>query len=127
MLFLTTNQIAQFDVAVQSRIHMAIKYEDLSQTQTVAIFQEFLSQYNEKRMVENMQDLERYAKTELWKKGFDGRQIRNIVTSAMGWARASGQKLGREHVMHVASIAEDFKRNLAFQMMKWKEANKTAV
>ena len=44
ILVLTTNQIAQFDVTVQSHIHIAIKFKKLDKVQTLAIFRQFLEQ-----------------------------------------------------------------------------------
>lgn len=122
ILFLTTNQIAQFDVAVQSRIHIALKYEGLSKEQTKNIFLEFVDQYRRKGLVDSDRDkITKYAEKELYKKRFDGRQIRNIVSSAMGNARSQRQKMSLEHIQDIVSHVEDFKTDLAGQMMKWQD------
>ena len=126
ILFLTTNQIAQFDIAVQSRVHIALKYNDLSKKQTKDIFVDFLSQYKNKGMVEGSEALERYAEKELPRKKFDGRQIRNIVSCAMGYARGQDQKMSLEHVQHIVGYVEEFKDDLAgrklfsLPIMEWR-------
>jgi AAA+ superfamily predicted ATPase len=119
ILILTTNQIAQFDVAVQSRIHLAIKYKGLDKGQTIAIFTEFLRQYDSHGLVEDLDECVEYAEDDLWRKKFDGRQIRNIVTSAMGIARDEGKKLTYKHITKVVSRMEDFKGDLEYQMMQY--------
>ncbi|KAF7884770.1 uncharacterized protein EAF02_005106 [Botrytis sinoallii] len=48
ILMLTTNQIAQFDVAIKSRIHVAFKYEELTPDQALAIFNGFLQPLDKK-------------------------------------------------------------------------------
>lgn len=90
-----TNRIRDFDVAVQSRIHLAIKYDDLSKEQQVDIFNSFLNQAKEKGHIENWDKIGKWVQREAGSK-FNGRQIRNIVTSAMGLARAEGRKLNVE-------------------------------
>lgn len=124
ILFLTTNQIAQFDVAVQSRIHIALKYEELSREQTRAIFLGFVSQYRDKGVVSEYDKIKTFAEKELPRQKFDGRQIRNIVASAIGFARGDNENMTMEHVSQIVSYVEDFKNDLAGQMMKWKETQK---
>ncbi|KAF1989440.1 hypothetical protein K402DRAFT_272627 [Aulographum hederae CBS 113979] len=128
ILFLTTNQIAQFDIAVQSRIHIAMKYEPLSALQTEAIFMDLINQYDTKGLVEGCHDMRGYCRKELHKKKFDGRQIRNLVISAMGHSKGQGQtKLKLDHIRDVAGWMEEFKTDLAGQMLKWKTAQKTSL
>lgn len=51
----------------------------------------------------------------LRQKHFNGRQIRNIVSSAMGLARASGEPLNRDHLEQVADATEAFQKDLSNQ------------
>ena len=90
-----TNRIRDFDVAVQSRIHLAIKYEDLTREQQVQVFHTFLSQAHEKGHVEDWGRVCKWVDRDGTsnQSKFNGRQIRNIVTSAMGLARAGDRKL----------------------------------
>lgn len=124
ILFLTTNQIAQFDVAVQSRVHIALKYERLDESQTYKIFMGFVDQYNEDRAVDraDYEKLKRFAQRDLYRKEFDGRQIRNIVACAMGYARGQGEsQMNLEHILHVVGYVEDFQKDLAGQMKSWRD------
>ncbi|KAI9686388.1 MAG: hypothetical protein M1822_003733 [Bathelium mastoideum] len=121
ILFLTTNQIAQFDVAVQSRIHIALKYIQLTKVQTTSIFKDFVEQYRKQgRVGATQREIENFAATELFKKRFDGRQIRNIVTTAMGYARGIGEeKMSLEHIRHVVGFVDEFKTDLSAQLREW--------
>lgn len=123
ILILTTNQIALFDVAVQSRIHVAIQYTELSKEQSVAIFLEFLDQYRKQNWIEEYDAIKTYVSTDLHKKKFDGRQLRNIVTSAMGIAQAQpSRRMTLENVRMVVSNMESFKTNLNYQMRSYQES-----
>ena len=126
---MTTNQIAQFDVAVQSRVHIALKYSKLDARQTKSIFLRYLSQFRDKGSVhqEDFEEMENYADEDLISKHFDGRQIRNIVSSAMGYAR--GQKdthMKLKHIKHVVRYVEMFQKDLAAQMRDWQNAQNRA-
>ncbi|KXJ90853.1 hypothetical protein Micbo1qcDRAFT_225735, partial [Microdochium bolleyi] len=122
ILILTTNQISQFDVAVQSRINIALKYESLDADQTIQIFNNFYSQFEKKNMVEprEKEAIKKWAST-LARKKFDGRQIRNIVTSAIGLAKAADppRKLQLDDLQDICYIMESFKGDLSYQMMQY--------
>ena len=120
---LTTNQIAHFDVAVQSRIHIAIKYGKLSQTQTMAIFEGFLQPLAEKGRVKDMEDIRDWIKEDVCKIGLDGRQIRNIVTSALGIARAKGKRsLDKKDLKQILNNVRDYKDDFVRQFEKYKNS-----
>jgi hypothetical protein len=53
IMFLTTNQIAEFDAAIPSRFHLAIKYESLQTTQMEAIFNSFPKNLNERNIIKD--------------------------------------------------------------------------
>ena len=118
---LTTNQIAKFDVAVQSRIHVAIKYVNLNSEQTLAIFKGFLDPLAKKGRVKNMENIEEWLIDDVVGIGLDGRQIRNIVTSALGMARAQKKnKLEKSHIKMMLSNVKDFKDEFQEQFTKYK-------
>ena len=120
---LTTNQIAHFDVAVQSRIHIAIKYGKLSQKQTEAIFGGFLKPLAEKGRVKDMDEIKEWIKEDVCKLGLDGRQIRNIVTSALGIARAKGKtKLDKKDLKQILNNVRDYKDDFVRQFEKYKNS-----
>ncbi|OAG41850.1 hypothetical protein AYO21_03853 [Fonsecaea monophora] len=121
ILMLTTNQIAKFDVAVQSRIHVAFKYVSLNENQTMGIFGGFLQPLADKGLVKNWDDIKEWLLEDVVKMGFDGRQIRNIVTSALGLARAQGKsRLEKSHIKLVLNNVKDFKDEFIKQFEKYK-------
>ena len=97
---------------------IAIKYNELSQEQQIAIFQSFLEQLQRKKLVHNFNDLMNWVKKDAKKVVFNGRQIRNIVSTAMGIALVdieNGQLLKREHLNQVMEQTKDFKNDLRTQ------------
>ncbi|KAF3015628.1 hypothetical protein E8E14_011058 [Neopestalotiopsis sp. 37M] len=124
IMILTTNQIAQFDVAVQSRINVAFKYDSLTSKQTVNIFKMFLGQYKKNGMVnvDEYDAIDTWCEKKLPKNGFDGRQIRNVITSAVGLAASNNEKLGVGYLEEVVEIVFDFKTELSKQMDRYKQA-----
>jgi len=118
---LTTNQIAQFDVAVQSRIHVAIKYVKLNEKQTMAIFEGFLQPLAERGLIKDMEGIREWLEEDVIKMGLDGRQIRNIVTSALGLARAQRKdRLEKSHIKMMLSNVKDFKDEFIRQFEQYK-------
>lgn len=49
----------------------------------------------------------------LCQKSFNGRQIRNIVSAAMGLARASNELLTKDHLELVSDATEAFQKDLS--------------
>ncbi|KAF5680543.1 AAA family [Fusarium denticulatum] len=124
IMFLTTNQIAEFDVAIPSRIHLAIKYESLQTTQMEAIFDSFLKDLDERNLIEDCVDIKDWLDDSVYKEKLDGRQIRNMVTTALGLARAEsrsggGQKLNKRHRKSAFGNISDFKRDFNTQMQRY--------
>lgn len=115
ILILTTNRMKSFDIAVQSRIHIAIKYEELTQEQQINIYRAFLEQLQEKKLVDDINDLIKWIQSTGRKLNFNGRQIRNVVSTALGLAMADGQKLNRKHLDRVAEQTKLFKQDLKSQ------------
>ena len=120
---LTTNQIAHFDVAVQSRIHVASKYSKLSPQQTMAIFEGFLKPLVKKNRVKDFDDIREWSQEDVCKIGLDGRQIRNIVTTALGLARAGGKdKLDKKDLKKILNKVKEYKDDFVIQFEKYKNS-----
>jgi hypothetical protein len=98
---------------------IAIKYDELDSDQQFAIFESFLEQLKRKKLVENYTDLISWARRDVRRWGFNGRQIRNVVSTAMNIAlvdnEAGGGKLKREHLVRVAQQTKEFKLELRSQ------------
>ncbi|KAH7033534.1 uncharacterized protein B0I36DRAFT_321640 [Microdochium trichocladiopsis] len=128
IMFLTTNQIADFDIAIPSRIHFAIKYESLNHAQMEAIFKGFLTKLNEHNLIEDYDDILEWLKEDVYSEGFDGRQLRNVVTTALSLARADDQKgkgngkLTKSHMKKAFSNVKQFKRDFSTQMQRYKDS-----
>ncbi|KAJ5885543.1 hypothetical protein N7495_010053 [Penicillium taxi] len=121
ILMLTTNQIAQFDVAVHSRIHVAIKYEELNETRAMSIFKNFLTPLEDKGMIQSQSDILDWLEGDIHRMKFDGRQIRNVVTSACSLARAQGKtRLEKQHLLAVVDNVKDFKNEFVRQYEGYK-------
>ncbi|KAI8629481.1 hypothetical protein F5Y19DRAFT_83527 [Xylariaceae sp. FL1651] len=115
ILILTTNRMRSLDIAVQSRIHLAIKFTELSGDQKINIYNSFLEQLSNKGLVDNLQDLNKWVRTDGKRFDFNGRQIRNVLSTALGIALADKRKLQRDDIASVARQTDDFKRDLSTQ------------
>lgn len=132
-MFLTTNQIAQFDVAIPSRIHISVRYESLKPAQMEQIFKGFLQPLDEKRLVDNYADILEWLKEDVYIIGFDGRQIRNIITTALGLARAEAKhgrgkgNLTKQHLRAVVNNTRSFKSDFTVQYDRYINAQEKLI
>ncbi|KAI5812977.1 P-loop containing nucleoside triphosphate hydrolase protein [Pyronema omphalodes] len=105
ILFLTTNRVATFDEAFQSRIHVSLRYSDLDKNARRKVWGNF------KEKVEGMelsdQDLETLAEYEL-----NGREIKNAIGTAKTLADAEGEMLTVERLKIVLGIQMEFERDM---------------
>ncbi|GAP93213.1 putative phd-finger domain-containing protein [Rosellinia necatrix] len=133
IMFLTTNQIAEFDIAIPSRIHIAIKYESLRQDQMEAIFRGFLDNLHKQNLVDNYNEIMSWLKEDVYAEGLDGRQIRNIITTALDLANADERfnrgngKLGKSHIKKSFNNAKKFKRDFETQMQRYKDSQNKMI
>ncbi|CAI6341094.1 unnamed protein product [Periconia digitata] len=114
ILILTTNRINQFDIAVQSRVNLGIKYNNLSMEQKSAIFSQFVGSIAEEK-VENRDELESWFRDEAeeYLEQLNGRQVRNVLFSAGSLAqREPGGVLKKEHVESMAKHTARFQGDL---------------
>lgn len=130
ILFLTTNQIAQFDVAVQSRVHIALHYDKLKSEQMSRILMSFVDQYHDKQLISQHEykKIEEYGESEEFhEKEFDGRQIRNIVGCAMSHAKGrKGSMMTLEHIKDVVDYVQKFTNDLKGQKRDWHKRQRQA-
>ncbi|KAI9370165.1 P-loop containing nucleoside triphosphate hydrolase protein [Aspergillus egyptiacus] len=125
IMFLTTNQIAQFDIAIPSRIHVALKYESLKKEQMQKIFEGFLDPLDNKNLIEDYEGVKEWLAEDVYGIGFDGRQIRNIVSIGLGLARADRKnnrttgKLTKRHLKRAVHNADAFKKDFLVQMDRY--------
>jgi ATP-dependent 26S proteasome regulatory subunit len=108
---LTTNRITSLDIAVQSRIHLAIRYNDLNKGQKTKIFNIFLSQLISEGKVD-LQSVQPWIEMVGSDAELNGRQIRNIVSSAYVLAHRKGMKLEKEDLGMVYGVMKKFQKQL---------------
>lgn len=116
ILILTTNRIKTFDVAVQSRVHLALRYTDLSSSDRRKIFFNFFDQLNPEN-TENVKQLKGYIEDE-FDEDFNGRQIRNVVSSAMALARGRDEKMTLRDIKQVVKSTREFQKYLTEESIK---------
>jgi hypothetical protein len=112
ILILTTNRIQQFDIAVQSRVNLGIKYEDLSPAQK-KIFSNFIDQIYDD--ISDKVDLERWLDEEDAKEWFDAlneRQVRNVLFSAASLALNDDRGLKVTHTKKMAKSTWQFQDSI---------------
>ncbi|KAF5581757.1 TOB3 (member of AAA-ATPase family) [Fusarium pseudocircinatum] len=111
ILFLTTNRVETFDEAFQSRIHIALRYDNLKSPAKRAIFKMFLDRVHKlgKLKVEPLteDDLDVLSKQAL-----NGREIKNVVGSAQDLAVNKGEALSMRHIRQVLEVHAKFGRDL---------------
>lgn len=78
--------------------------------------------------VENIGQIENWLEREIHRSKFDGRQIRNVVTSALSLARArNARKLSEKHLSEVWDNVHDFKLEFIRQYENYKTQQKRST
>ena len=75
VMILTTNRVTVFDEAVQSRIHLGIKYDQLSKKAKAEIWTAFIAQANKVSTTGEGEKLSPKHLDDLSRKEFNGRQV----------------------------------------------------
>lgn len=90
IIFMTTNRIRAIDVAVISRIHLAVRYDDLHSQQRANIFAYYLDQLQEEAPTliteEDRDAIDDFIEIHGNSYHFNGRQIRNVVQASYAYA-----------------------------------------
>jgi hypothetical protein len=102
-LFLTTNRVDNIDDAFQSRIHVHIKYANLTSKSRRRIWSTFVGQ-----MPSHFEAAELDALAEV---PLNGRQIKNMVKTAQLLALEDGRTLTKDHIDMVLAIERGFEED----------------
>ncbi|USW58681.1 Putative histone H3/CENP-A, AAA+ ATPase domain, ATPase, AAA-type, core [Septoria linicola] len=102
ILFLTSNRVNTFDDAFKSRIHVPLKYSDLTVDSRTKIWKHFLRN-------DNVND---DACAVLAQANINGRQIKNVIRTAKSLAQFKGEKLDQKKLQQVITIQEEFESEL---------------
>ncbi|KAI0672077.1 P-loop containing nucleoside triphosphate hydrolase protein [Trametes maxima] len=105
ILFLTTNRVRVFDEAFQSRIHVSLRYQDLSPDAKRHIWLAFLKKVNGDLPYGG---LSKEQLRSLGEKKVNGRQIKNIVKTAGALAAGKQEPLSFAHLEQVLDLMEQF-------------------
>ncbi|KXG52455.1 ATPase, AAA-type, core [Penicillium griseofulvum] len=111
ILFLTTNRVETFDDAFQSRIHVALRYGDLTSKAKKSIWKMFLERV---RAIEGVH-IASFSEEDydmLSRHTLNGRQIKNSVRTAQALAVNENAPLSMEHIKRVLEVAETFDQDL---------------
>ena len=111
ILFLTTNRVETFDEAFVSRIHLSLRYGELSLKAKKTVWKMFIEK------VKNMEGMEVTPLTEtdytdLAKRNINGRQIKNLTRAAQALAVHEAKPLSMSHIRQVLEVAETFEMDL---------------
>ena len=102
---MTTNRVRVFDEAFQSRIHVSLRYHDLTADARRKIWVAFL-----RKVYEGVPDggLSREELRQLGEKKINGRQIKNVVKTATALAAGRQEQLGFSHLLQVLDMMDQF-------------------
>ncbi|KAF4922405.1 ATPase family AAA domain-containing protein 3, partial [Colletotrichum viniferum] len=108
ILILTSNRVGTFDEAFKSRIQLNLRYKNLNEQQRLQIWTNFIDR------IETLQDVGinseeiRQHLPELATANLNGRQIRNVISTARQLAVYRKMRLGYEHIACVIGEASKF-------------------
>ncbi|KAI9841976.1 MAG: hypothetical protein M1837_007542 [Sclerophora amabilis] len=133
ILFLTTNRVETFDDAFQSRIHIALRYGELTTKAKKTVWKMFLERVRAKEGVETVgfkeSDYDALARNNLNGRQVSSKnvidrersrvliastllQIKNCVRTAQALAVNKSERLSLEHIKRVLDVAESFDHDL---------------
>ncbi|KAJ6007819.1 hypothetical protein N7540_011795 [Penicillium herquei] len=107
ILILTSNRVGTFDEAFVSRIQLSLHYPDLGTRERLQIWRTFFDRLD--RMDENINMSDLQANLDALKhEKLNGRQIRNVITTARQYAKWRKVELRYEHLKDVIEISGRF-------------------
>lgn len=107
ILFLTTNRVETFDEAFVSRIHLSLRYSELTVKARRTVWKMFIQRVKDSEDMEVEEITEEDFNT-LSKRNINGRQIKNLTRAAQALAVHEGKSMGMSHIKRVLDVAESF-------------------
>lgn len=104
LLFLTTNRVEGFDEAFRNRVHLAIKYPDLSPESRGNIWRNLLTRSPRRPELDGHWPENVFSI--LGKLQTNGRDIKNTIRTAHGIAKSKATPLAVEHILQVIKITQ---------------------
>jgi AAA+ superfamily predicted ATPase len=106
IMFLTTNRVSTFDEAFESRIHVSLRYRDLSADAREQVWRNFAAMVT-KDGKDNVH-LEESDFAELKQEKLNGRQIKNCFRTAQALAADKRDRVGVKHIRVVLDAMRSF-------------------
>lgn len=103
-MVLTTNRVAPIDPAFNSRIDVAIQYDDLNADLRLQVWENFIAKLQSEGAAIDKDSLKRDALMNLAEHELNGRQIKSLVKTALLLANSKDQALGVEHLDTVVGL-----------------------
>lgn len=100
-----------FDDAFQSRIHIALRYDELDTKAKKAVFKIFIERVRVLEKVDLMPFTDEDYNT-LARQSLNGRQIKNVIRTAQALAVNKAQPLSMFHIREVLDVLQRFDRDL---------------
>lgn len=111
ILFLTTNRVETFDDAFQSRIHVALRYGELTAKAKKTVWKTFFDLCRKQEGCK-VAELTEHDFDVLARHSLNGRQVKNIVMASQALALNEGETLGLAQIKRVLDVAETFQKDL---------------
>ncbi|KAI5854058.1 P-loop containing nucleoside triphosphate hydrolase protein [Tricharina praecox] len=112
IMFLTTNRVETFDEAFQSRIHIALKYNDLDRKAKRIIWGTFLDMKKKNADIQLRKIVTEAELDGLARHKLNGRQIKNVVRTAQALSSSMEEALSMKHLTRVLEVTQDFEHDL---------------
>ncbi|KAJ5561153.1 ATPase AAA-type core [Penicillium sp. DV-2018c] len=112
ILFLTSNRGIQFDDAILSRIHLIVKYKDLSREFRRGLWSAFLKRA---RTVQGPAIIEKHDLRRLESLELNGREIKNIAAIAHALAEANASQVSYKYLELAAESNQRFSKEFGRQ------------
>ncbi|KAG1732891.1 P-loop containing nucleoside triphosphate hydrolase protein [Suillus paluster] len=104
ILFLTTNMIAQCDLAFESRIHFTVHFPQLNESSRRQIWKTFIAKTAGAGSITD-DEIDALAKESM-----NGRQIKNTISTAQSISFDQNSPLSAEHIRTVLEVARDWSK-----------------
>ena len=108
-MFLTTNRIGAFDAAFKSRIHLAIKYPNLSFHAREKLWEAFIRKASNGEFPAWLNS----SRGNLACENVNGRQIKNIVRTAHAIAVSNQTDMKLSHINMALNAMKNFESDIA--------------
>jgi len=105
ILFLTTNRVTEFDEAILSRIHVMLRYDDLSKDAGKKVWEKFIERAitSQGPAVISSEEFKRLVNSKL-----NGRQIKNAMVTAYALATKDKSPVRFSHLQKAVTASKKF-------------------